>query len=163
MSRSREKKRALLMKWAKAHDSRGGAQHMLDLDDRYPTVGMFDEQCISAEVGAGWANLLEPVLEVLARHGCKAGQIKAKFCELVVHWDGPEWTERARKTWWESGRPGPDPMDLFKEVDMVIRLMAHRSLYACERCGQRANRIGTPCDGIRHCDECENVDPIKDR
>ena len=157
MSRSREEKIAALTRWAKDDDSRGGVKHMLELDAKYPSVGMFDEQCVSADVGAGWAKLLEPCLEVLARHGCKAGQIKAKFCELVIYWDGPAWLAPARRTWIESGKVGPDPGDLFKEVDMVIKLMAHRSLFACERCGRQAKHTGQRRGGVRHCEECEKV------
>jgi len=146
---TREERRQRLMKYGKY-------DHVLAMDDKYPKAEMFGPACASADWGPGWTKLVEPCLEVLVRHGCSVAQIKQKFCRLTVYWNGPAWTADARRVWSESGEEGPDPMDLFKEVDMVIRLMSHRSLFTCEKCGEQPSRenVGTDKSGTRLCDRC---------
>jgi hypothetical protein len=115
-------------------------KHMLDLDDEFPEVGMFEPSCISAEVGPGWVPLLRPVLAVLRKFGCKVGQIKQKFCVLVVHWDAPD--------------EGLSHVGA-SEIQTVIETCARISTYSCEGCGRYVPEgAGEPMGGRRYCESC---------
>jgi hypothetical protein len=168
---TRETRRAELLASYKRWFPQRSIQHMLDLDDRYPEVEIFGDQCISAEVGAGWAPLVEECLKVLALHGCKVGQIKQKFCELRVYWDYPPHIELAIAEWrrqdpshlkndageWVYDPPMPYPDErarIASAVNPVIAAMAQQSLRTCEDCGADLGRDGGPSAGRRQCEEC---------
>lgn len=155
MQRTREERRASLLEFSKKYPDRGSYAGMLALDDKYPELDMFGPNSCGAEVGEGWLKLLEPCLEVLRRYACTVTQIKSKFCELVVYWDGPVWVRPAVLAWYESGKKGPNPEDLFEEVKRVIAVQAGISLYTCERCGEAArDGEGKQMGGVRLCEPC---------
>jgi hypothetical protein len=120
--------------------------HMLRLDDEFPSVGMFEPWCISASVGPGWETILRPVLRVLAKHGCHAGQVKSKFCELVVYWHHPE-----------VKYVDMDPA-VVAQIETVLDVAAELSLHMCEDCGiPVVEGGGRPIAGRRNCVDCRKT------
>ncbi len=163
MARSRE----ILEKYGK-----GRYEHMFELDRLYPEVEMFGERCISAEIRPGWKDLLIPCLEVLKANGCKVGQIKQKFCELVVYWDYPDHIEAAISEWraldpkfykdeggeWQYDPPMPmraEQKAISAIVSPVIKVAAEKSLRTCEECGVDLGRKMGPKSGRLECTSCE--------
>jgi hypothetical protein len=174
--KTREEKRAELISydeksWRSSGRASFGYKHMLELDDLYPEVGIFGPQCISAEVGAGWRDLLVPCLEVLKRHGCKAGQIKQKFCGLRFYWDYPDHIEKARAEWREQIRgmklddpnrprvPLEDESDAIDvEVGPVIARAEALSFRTCEDCGADLGEGRGEKSGRNQCEACDALD-----
>ncbi len=177
--RTREEKRQSLLSYAqKSWRARGafrGYDHLLELDDLYPEVGMFGPQCISAEFGSGWKDLLIPCFEVMKEHGCKAGQIKQKFCELKFYWDFPDHIEAAIAEWRaanpryykdESGEWKYDPpMPMAEErkaihaaVSPVIKAAEELSRRTCEDCGADLGKNMAPKSGRNQCQACDDLD-----
>lgn len=118
-------------------------QHMLDLDDEFPTVDMFGSQCHSAQVGPGWTAILRPVLIALAENDCKAAQIKQKLGGLRVYWNYPDALEKALSLWQCSGRhvEAPDAEQRAKLrgiIEPIINLAEELSFHTCEVCGEEA-------------------------
>lgn len=140
---------------------------MLDLDDKYPEVEMFGPQCISASVGAGWAVLLEDCLKVLSEHGCKAGQIKQKFCGMRIYWDFPDHIEDALNVWRAGHAPGPVPPPApFAEereriraaVKPVLDRAEELSFRTCEDCGADLGEGKGMRGGRGQCQTCNDLD-----
>ena len=155
---TREEKRASLIEWeAKyGHDRKGSSmQHLLDLDDEFPSVEMFGPQCISAQVGPGWSGLLREALVVLASLGGKLGQVKQKFGGLRIYWDPPEALRQQYLEWCVAGSIGSSPYDLSAEYQLVrstVDRASELSLSTCEHCSApidppRLMSYQTLCDG----------------
>lgn len=136
--KTREEAQARLLAYgAKLHRP---MQHMIDLDNAYPAIGMFEPICISAEVGQGWAGILNACLSAMNKHGYTARQVKSKFCVLTIYWAEPEGLSAEAKA----------------EVEGVYNAAVNLSQYVCEDCGGYAPEgAGKPMSGRRQCDECK--------
>lgn len=133
---TREEKIARLMKYGGE-----GYTHIFKLDEEFPEVGLFGPDCIGADTGAGWENLVRPVLAVMSKHGYKMGQLKAKFCILRVYCYAPAGvTDIARA-----------------EVSAVIAAAEDISSRTCEYCGTPSNENpGLDMSGVRLCAACRS-------
>lgn len=176
--RTREEVRAsLIQHYASPFRSRSnrGITHMLDLDDKYPECNIFGPQCISAEVGPGWKELVEGCLLVLSATGCTAGQIKQKFGGLRFYWNYPDHIEEALVEWRKT--PGHTkiengqitrviPMPFDEECDRintivrpVIAAAEAQSYLTCEDCGVTLEKGGactrTQCAACKALDQPE--------
>lgn len=171
---TREQRRTELVESFKKWGRGRKIDHMLDLDDRYPEVGMFDEQCISADVGAGWAGLVENVLKVLSEHGCKVTQIKQKFAGLRIYWQFGSEIEAAIDEWrklnpqhlngedgeWTYDPPMPFPEErkkIAEAVGPVVAAAEALSFQTCEDCGLKLEKAGGPKCGRTQCDLCASA------
>jgi hypothetical protein len=138
-NQTREQARASLMKYSK-----GRYTHMLELDDEFPTLGMFEPECVSAEVGPGWRQLLRPVLQVLSKYDCSIDQIKSKFCVLTVYWHRIE-----------DGKI-PLSTEEMAEITTTLKTCVDISTRSCEDCGTYvAKNAGELMGGRRQCPRCE--------
>lgn len=173
-NKSKEERRQELVDNYKKWFPNRSIQHILDLDDRYPEVEMFGQQCISTDFGKGWAPLVEEVLKVLTLNECKVGQIKQKFCELRIYWDFPLYIELAIDEWrkkepkhlkddngeWRYDPPMPYPEERKKIADAVNQVLSAMTLissHTCEDCGAVTEKNGMGF-GRRLCHACEKQD-----
>jgi hypothetical protein len=173
-TRTKEEIKAAL----EAHYGRRGKpnymQHMYDLDAEFPTVDIFGPQCISAEVGPGWAKLLRPVMQALSDNACKAGQIKQKFGGLRFYWDFPDYIEAAGNEWRDAEHqhrivdhqlkydvpyPFEEERNRLSAIIRPIVAEAERlSFETCEECGDAITPPRGP--GYRtECDDCKKRPP----
>lgn len=152
---NREEKRKHLQEFAAKHGY--SYQHMLDLDDEFPEVEMFGPQCVSAEVGAGWAPLLRPPLQALKALGGKLAQVKQKFGGLRIYWNPPDELHAQYREWYDSGKNGPDPLEsnpLYVAVKTAVFDAETQSWRTCERCGKDLGVPKAPSHRTL-CAECE--------
>lgn len=153
---TREERRKSLREYGEKFDR--PVQHMLDLDDEFPSVDMFGPQSISAEVGPGWVELLRPALRALSLLGGKVGQIKQKFGGLRFYWDPPEEMRAKWQAWHDGGRQGQSPYELsplYTQTSLAVHLAEELSWSTCELCGVDIGRRSGPTWRVR-CKNCED-------
>lgn len=115
--------------------------HLLALDDEFPAVEIFGEQCIGAHIGPGWVGICRPALTALSRLGGKVSQMKQKFGELRIYWIPPA----------DIGAEHP----AYSAVRAEIAAASLLSFNTCEDCGvSMPDRKQAPHAGRTHCTSC---------